>query len=86
MDAFEGPPENFRVGIPEELFDVAGTDEAAISKHALSRGWITDGYFRVLSFRVYRFEAVEAQPNKLLQQIAPTSGAPAEQRRWMTSV
>jgi hypothetical protein len=81
MDTFEGQPEDFRVGIPEQLFDAAGVNESTIIKHALSKRWGADGYFRVLSFRVYRFKAIDSQPNKLLQPIAPTSGAPAEQQR-----
>ena len=29
MDAFEGEAENFRIAIPEQLFDIVGANEAA---------------------------------------------------------
>jgi hypothetical protein len=62
MDAFEGEAENFRIAIPEQLFDIVGANEAAITDHALSRGWVSDGFMRILSYRVYRFKTAGSRP------------------------
>jgi hypothetical protein len=80
MDSFEGKAEDFRVAIPQRLFDAAGVNAATITDHALRRGWASDGFVEVLTFRVYRFKAIHPQANNLLQPIAPRR-APAEQQR-----
>jgi hypothetical protein len=61
MDAFAGEAEDFRVGIPEQLFDAAGVNAARITDHALSRGWASDGFMQILTYRVYRFKNRSAQ-------------------------
>lgn len=74
MDGFEGDADSFRVAIPEQLFDEAGRNAKIITDHALSRGWASDGFMEILSFRVYRYK--EAVPASAAES-APLSGPQA---------
>jgi hypothetical protein len=67
MDAFKGEAEDFRVGIPERLFDATGVNAAIITDHASSRGWEPDGFMQILSFRVYKFKTIQSEPNKFIK-------------------
>jgi hypothetical protein len=76
MDAFEGKAEDFRVAIPQRLFDAAGVNAATITDHALRRGWASDGFAEVLTFRVYRFNSRDSSASLLLPDAEFSFSAP----------
>ena len=58
MESHDGPPEDFRLPISDEMNDPMGMNMAVLTDVALSRGWEPDGFDQEEGYRVYKYRAV----------------------------
>lgn len=59
IESFEGPPEDFKLPISDQLQDPAGINMAIITDSILKRGWMPDGFEQKEAYRVYHYKSAE---------------------------
>ena len=56
VEEFQGPAEDFKLAISDEMNDAMNANMAIIGDKILSRGWMPDGFEQRDGYRVFRFK------------------------------
>ena len=59
IDEYEGPPESFKLLVPDSLNDPVGWNMAFLTDRILAKGWEPRGFEQKSGYRVYLYRLMD---------------------------